>query len=41
MKSPTNVTSKQGMLKLKTQEYYNFLHTYCDADHGRYLADSL
>ena len=25
----------------KTQEYSNFLHTYCDADHARDLSDRL
>ena len=25
----------------KKQEYSNFLHTYCDEDHARYLSDRL
>ena len=40
-KSPTNITSKQEIQKSKNQEYSNFLHTYCDADHARDLADRL
>ena len=39
IKSHKNVTSNQGMQRSTNKEYFDFLHTYCDEDHVRYLAD--
>ena len=31
---------KSDGAEIKTQEYYNLLHTYCNTYHERYLSDS-
>ena len=37
---PHQCLFKAGISEInETQEYFDFLHTYCDANHARYLTD--